>query len=99
MRLIDADNKEILLESDIYQAGVSREFMNGVMFMIEQIDKAPTIEAEPIKHGRWIITDQDVMGEKKLMCSYCTSVTSSFGSPNYCFNCGTKMDEVIENGK
>ena len=95
MRLIDAD---ALLEYK-FPNGFSGWDEKEVVYVVyeEDILSAPTVEAEPIRHGHWTITDQDVMGEKKLMCSYCTSVTSSFGFPNYCFNCGTKMDEVTHN--
>lgn len=51
------------------------------------------LEAEPIKHGRWIVVSEY---PKKAECSYC-------GYPvehelvcwwDYCPNCGAKMDEV-----
>lgn len=51
----------------------------------------PSIEAEPVKHGRWIKRGQDIFcsecgGESK----YTWHGSSSFS--NYCPNCGAKMD-------
>ena len=59
------------------------------------IDVAPTIDAEPVKHGRWI--------EKQQAISYCEDDVDVFykcsvcgcqccGEPPYCPNCGAKMD-------
>ena len=42
MRLTDADNFEV-----VSMEGRSEEFSNGVMWMLEQLDNAPTIDAIP----------------------------------------------------
>lgn len=47
---------------------------------------APTIEAEPIRHGHWNWVD----GVRCSLCNYKLQVT---GIPSYCPNCGAKMDE------
>ena len=46
--------------------------------------KQPTIEAEPVKRGKW----EQV--EHMVDCSLCG--VSSFQTSNYCPNCGAKMD-------
>lgn len=46
--------------------------------------KQPTIEAEPVRHGKW----EQV--EHMVDCSLCG--VSSFQTSNYCPNCGAKMD-------
>ena len=43
---------------------------------------APTITAEPVKHGRWIWKDH------YLVCSECGEENDR---KNYCPNCGAKM--------
>jgi len=102
MRLIYAEKLKAALKNFVYLTEVSQhsDLVEGenIAFKkaIELLDNAPTVEAEPIRYGRWKIIDQDVMGRKTLMCSCCTSVTKGFTFPNYCFNCGAKMDEVTE---
>lgn len=63
------------------------------------IENAPTIDAEPVRHGHWIATpytDYDDTYE----CSVCGACwTFIEGTPKdneafYCPHCGAKMDEV-----
>ena len=95
MRLIDAD-KLLRKQYEIYvpedpEAWFSQAFTHKVV-SIEDIKKAPTIEAEPVKHGRWV-KDGDF-----LICLECESeinIKNSLGvenHKNYCPNCGAKMD-------
>ena len=50
----------------------------------------PTIEAEPVKHGRWIF---DVCNHREHMkCSECLHSYEPTGVFTYCPNCGAKMD-------
>ena len=50
----------------------------------------PTIEAEPIKHGRW-----KGAGMGDYMCSWCGEVVSG-NRYHYCPNCGARMDLIGE---
>lgn len=52
------------------------------------IEDAPTIDAVPVVHGRWIDT-REYCGD--YMCSNCKELyrTNVF---NYCPNCGARMD-------
>ena len=61
------------------------------------IDKQPTIEAEPVRHGKWA---NDAVGV--LHCSECnTQAPWKYGrdfidyrwESNYCPECGARMDE------
>ena len=58
---------------------------------VEDIEAAPTIEAEPVRHGRWI--PQDVTFTR-FMCSACKSRNHAYRT-DYCPNCGAKMDEEV----
>lgn len=50
---------------------------------------APTIDAEPVRHGHWI----DVGSNDDLWrCSVCGELQICYG--RYCSTCGAKMDEV-----
>ena len=60
----------------------------------EAIKNAPTIEAKPVVHGRWISKNHHGY-EWVFVCSNCDYID---GYPfndrsNYCPNCGAKMDE------
>lgn len=60
------------------------------------IENAPTIEAEPVRHGRWIFvgeeTTHDGWTHRKYKCSECGF--STVEAINYCQNCGSKNLEV-----
>ena len=58
------------------------------------VESAPTVDAEPVKHGHWISRYHDENG-----CNYYTHICSkcSFETlmrNTYCPHCGAKMDEV-----
>lgn len=58
------------------------------------VSKAPAPDVAPVVHGRWIKDDflsDDVNNAEK--CSQCGELIGWFGNlPNYCPNCGAKMD-------
>ena len=93
MRPIDAD--EIKYPDYYYSEEASPDpfiegFHQGKIDAICEIRAlAPTIEAEPVKHGRWVY---DHWCEFK--CSVCGEWSKSEpyrGKENYCPNCGAKM--------
>ena len=56
--------------------------------MYVAIEKAPTIDAVEVVHGRWEWIDDEECGVYR--CSCCSG---AIGYPtNYCPNCGAKMD-------
>lgn len=62
MRLIDADRLKRQVEGRSWRA--KEKF-------IELIDNAPTIEAEPVKHGRWIPVSERLPEEDtEVLISY-----------------------------
>ena len=96
MRLIDAD---ALLER---MKRTNRYF--NVKFDIEE---APTIEAEPVRHGQWVKAklkkdywgfdsdgDFGCWSDYPVLCSSCKydATENSTGETNFCPNCGAKMD-------
>lgn len=58
---------------------------------------AKEMEAEPVKHGRWI-DKEDPYGffDHIPVCSECGCTTKMREKYRYCPNCGSKMDEVEE---
>ena len=59
-----------------------------------EIRRAPAADVAQVVHGRWIKDDflsDDVNNAEK--CSQCGELIGWFGNlPNYCPNCGAKMD-------
>lgn len=95
MRLIDADNlfnNQILVVSN----SGSLEAIKKIMDIIKE---APTIDAEPVRHGKWIYTEYKMSNDEKVgyfVCSECNHATWNNKDDHYCFNCGCKMDEEGE---
>ena len=56
------------------------------------INEMPTIEAEPVRHGRWIPAVH--VGDCCYRCSECQFLRDTYllDIGNYCPNCGAKMD-------
>lgn len=93
MRLIDAD----ALVQALHKADT---VMGQPHFLCKTvygcINKAPTIDAVPVRHGRWIESTTD------LICSACETAFNDeiawmcrdlpYGYPMYCPYCGAKMD-------
>lgn len=68
-------------------------------FEIRRIENAPTIEAEPIRHGEWIAINNpsyspfDGSEPRKYICSGCKSVIPHARA--YCSECGSKNDKIV----
>lgn len=69
------------------------------------IADAPTIEAEPIKHGKWehykteVLCDDIMGGEysfKFFRCSECHFDVGGNNGFRYCPNCGAQMMDEVE---
>lgn len=93
MRLIDADALEIRkAKREIFS---NPSFADGWNSVIDIIQCAPTVNAEPIRQGHWIYKDYCVW-----ICSECReNPTRGLGFVQaeehlyeYCPHCGAKMD-------
>ena len=100
MRLIDAEKLWLTTE---YVDGKEHKYYEQF-----EVDDAPTIDAEPIRHGRWIkMSDAD---GHYYACSECGEELyrewsfdrqfdifpkkKSIDKTQFCPHCGAKMDEV-----
>lgn len=83
MRLIDADAFEVFGFSC-----KTLDFADGVLYVLDKIDEAPTIEAELVRHGKWIKFHDEL--SKCSLCNYPTYTI--WNQTDYCPNCGAKMD-------
>lgn len=88
MRLIDADAVVLQSRKDLYAYEAS--------LVKDYLDLFPTIEVEPVRHGRWV--DHMV---RDWRCSECGEKINKVRNvdgycyddkPHYCPNCGARMD-------
>lgn len=92
-RLIDADALKKVIYFETNHLGI--DFHKSKLIGIA-IDNAPTIEAEPVRHGKWIWEEQ------VYNCSVCSHkaygniLECMDGTYKYCPNCGARM-EIEEN--
>lgn len=92
MRLIDAD--KLKPDTKTFTSAYSEELTE--FYSQEAIDSAPTIEAEPVRHGTWKHTPG--MNSKCSECGHYFPVKEFDRRPfdiNYCSHCGAKMDGGI----
>lgn len=59
----------------------------------EEISRLPTVDAVPVRHGKWVHHDDDVMPWNS--CSLCGCSAFDLHGANYCHNCGARMDEEV----
>ena len=89
-RLIDADAlKEYFKTIRKYHVGKYSEW-----YLADVLEQQPTIDAEPVKHGKWI--DRTIKVSAELtniihVCSVCEEM--AVGKYRYCPHCGARMDK------
>lgn len=93
MRLIDAD---ALLDELVGDYNNFENVPHDVAAMYEAVMEQPTIEAEHVRHGRWVFdrlvtTSGGTYGVRRcLVCeAYYQDIDDGW---NYCPNCGARMD-------
>lgn len=87
VRLIDAN---ALWKNIAQNSGCPDCLCNkGQMTVLGCIDEAPTVEAEPIRHGYWIPEENGIM-----RCSNCNETYDDNAFFYFCPKCGFQMGEV-----
>ena len=94
MRLIDAEKLAEVLNrylAKLRNSGISVGLRMGIKTCLTFLNNANTIEAEPVKKGRWE-TNSD--RPDSLICSVCKCGFDMWKHDphNYCPNCGAKME-------
>ena len=58
----------------------------------DDILEAPTVDAEPVRHGQWLSREEGVVYPfwERYTCSACGKHADN---TEYCPNCGARMDE------
>lgn len=63
----------------------------------EAIKNASAVDAEPVKHGRWVADevglDEDGNGQYRCSCCGVGEKHNPTVTVSYCWNCGAKMDD------
>ena len=108
MRLIDLD--ELLkfpLRLDHYDTeNGDIRYVYGIEAVLEYAEYLPTVDAVPVRHGRWT-ADESMYTVGEAQCSvckttfyaddlYCVGEKAQSEMPNYCPHCGAKMDAERE---
>ena len=84
-RLIDAD----ALKERAVRASTVKEHCYMKAVGTREIDKAPTVDAVPVTHGRWVF---GIANHREYMkCSECLHSYIPDGTFCYCPNCGARM--------
>lgn len=101
MRLIDANAlyREVKTECNPY--GKPTIGFDDGKKVLELIDASPTIEAEPVRRGHWVLTrDEQYEYCHCSECGYDTGENWMIGSEiPYCSQCGSKnYDGGADNG-
>lgn len=105
MRLIDAD--ALITDIEAYWDWKTVDGITATTVLkqtITDIRNAPTIDAVPVRHGKWIIQDNPGTGWYRITCSECgedfTTTAPCIGFfPNakviwdYCPECGARLSE------
>ena len=86
-RLIDVDALRQTMESNLYWG------LDSDGAILDTIDDAPIVDAVEVVHGNWVaVPSSDMMTGKAYKCSECGKMRYGSFMPNYCQNCGAKMD-------
>ena len=66
----------------------------AVSFNENQAKYIESLDVVEVVHGRWVhVPSSDMMTGKAYKCSECNKMLYGSFMPNYCQNCGAKMDK------
>ena len=88
-----------LIDVDAFKAHWNKEYrmLHPKDIFIVALSNFPTIEAEPVRHGRWEF-EKDLEDFRDVKCTACggtllTEWSTELSEYRYCPNCGAKMDK------
>ena len=91
-----ATKKRLIDANTVYDMGHRTPFHIGIADLCdlkELLADVPTVDAVEVVHGRWVaVPSSDMMTGKAYKCSECKKMRYGSWMPNYCPNCGAKMD-------
>lgn len=96
MRLIDADALREIVDFHVTSVSACATVQQAIgqsdfkQRCLEDIDNAPTVDAAPVRHGKWI---EEPDRHYHYHCSECLTVQGvSSIRMNYCPECGALME-------
>lgn len=96
MRLIDADHLKRWIIARWEETDPKSAYPLRAIDIIDQIDREVTIDAEPVKHGRWIWDEEGYHCSECFFHAYGNTLECLDGTYRYCPNCGAKMEDEDE---
>ena len=102
MRPIDADTLADYLDNELLNECFSGEEISAedaVRMALRKVLDTPTLDVAPVAHAHWV---EDTDGIKEYVddctffcpnCGYCFITDTPDELPNFCSECGAKMDE------
>ena len=100
MRYIDVDALIERLKSDYCEGCNNNDGIRcrscDVDFVFDMVDDAPEADVVEVRHGRWIINDEDYW-TKCSVCEfeYFDEQENIYNTYIYCPHCGAKMDKGV----
>lgn len=84
-----------LIDANALKKDIDTSLLYGLCVCFDEIvERQPTIDAEPVRYGRWI--EGTSRGSYSIYCSYCGSHKETICPSDYCPDCGADMREVSE---
>ncbi len=112
LRLIDANAlmEDIeLCRGGMFHSAIEREIHDDkIDFALDAVREAPTVEAELVRHGRWVMAEYEYFDCSACNWSYYNGCDSTKEAKRklengdyyqFCPNCGAKMDAKEEPAK
>ena len=103
MRLIDADKVIELIEDEIIDCDDDTVLANGcragLTYARSIVATRPTIDAEPVRRGKWEYAEDEVLDDLTFSawkCSCCGYYAYKPELWHYCPKCGARMDGGTE---
>lgn len=86
MKLVNVEDLKVLVAVE------SKGEIRYGKLVTDLFDDIQTVDAEPVRHGRWIEVDSP--GDCCYRCSECGFIRDAYllDISNYCPKCGAKMD-------
>lgn len=96
------DRTELLSNADVFTVH-TKEYGSIEVIPVDAVGDAPTVDAVPVVHGRWIKRwcDNNMIGHEFEECSECGCSmidTNQFWDSEYCPHCGAFMEDKNNDG-
>lgn len=95
MRLIDGDalkRRAQKVATESWKMRIRASVEATLNQFIDWLNEAPTVDAAPVRHGRWIYHIDDLFpAESTQECDQCQEEQPLTCGDNFCPNCGARM--------